>query len=218
MTRIHGTGVRPSGPQTFDSEAAPTTKKPAQSAAVATYEKALSKNKLKDVSADQATQLEAKFKRGSPKPENLAQGRVGVGVNGLVVGGELFVRTQGVYPGAKPKWQSAGKLGDAPAPKPDVKPNGGWSPKPKSLETRVQKTLTDRMELLSKPSAQLKGAELTKLKSAIASGELQPINATPKGLMGVGYTGYVSEGQLYVEKHAVRPGATQTFFKLGALE
>ncbi|MFZ5441220.1 MAG: hypothetical protein ACOZQL_14520 [Myxococcota bacterium] len=217
MPRIHGTGVRPTGPQTFDTEVAPAPKRRELSAAAATWEKALAKNKLKDVPADQAAQLEAKFQRGSPKPENLAAGRVGASVNGLVVGGELFVRTKSVFPGAKPKWQSAGKLADAPAPKPEVKTDGGWSPKPKSLEARVQKALADRMGLLSNPEFQLKGSELTKLKKAIANGELEAVNATPKGLAGVGYTGYVSDGLLIVEKRAVRPGAASTFHLLGPL-
>ncbi len=218
MSRIHGTGVRPSGPQTFDSDVAPAPKKQPATAAVATYEKALSKNKLKDVSADQASKLEAKFQSGSPKPENLAAGRVGAAVNGIVVGGELFVRTRGVFPGAKPKWQSAGALGAAPAPKPAVKPDGGWSPKTRSLESRVQKALSERMGLLNDPAFQLKGADLARLKKAIANGELQVVNATPKGLAGVGYTGYVADGSLVIEKRAVRPGAPSTFHLLGGIE
>lgn len=218
MPRIHGTGVRPSGPQTFDTDIAPKPKPQAKSAAIATYEKASSKGKLKDVSADQARQLEAKFERGSPKPENLAPGRAGASVNGIVVGGELFVRTKGVFPGAKPKWQSAGKLGDAPAPKPEVKPEPGWGPKPKSLESRVQKTLANRMGLMSNPDFQLKGTELAQVKKGIANGEFEKVNATPKGLAGVGYTGYVADNMLIVEKRAVRPGAPSSFYLLGPLE
>ena len=219
MPRIHGTGVRPSGPQTFDTDVAPKPKAQTKTAAIATYEKAASKNKLKDVSAEKATELEAKFQRGSPKPENLSAGRVGASVNGIVVGGELFVRTKGVFPGAKPKWQSAGKLGDAPAPsKPAVKPDAGWGPKPKSLESRVQKTLANRMGLMSNPDFQLKGAELAELKKGIANGEFQKVNATPKGLAGVGYTGYVADDMLVIEKRAVRPGAASSFFVLGPLE
>lgn len=219
MPRIHGTGVRPSGPQTFDTDVAPKPRAQPKTAAIATYEKALSKNKLKDVSADQAKTLEAKFQRGSPKSENLAPGRVGAAVNGIVVGGELFVRSKGVYPGAKPKWQSAGKLADAPAPKPEVnKPDGGWGPKPRSLEARAQKTLANRMGLLSNPDFQLKGTELAQVKKGIANGEFEKVNATPKGLAGVGYTGYVADNMLIVEKRAVRPGAPSSFYLLGPLE
>lgn len=219
MPRIHGTGVRPSGPQTFDTEVAPKPTPQAKSAAVATYEKAMSKNKLKDVPAGKAAELEAKFKRGSPKPENLAPGRVGAAVNGLVVGGELFVRSKGVYPGAKPTWQSAGKLADAPAPKPEVKkPEAGWGPRPASLEARAQKTLANRMGLTSNPDFQLKGADLARVKKGIANGEFEQVNATPKGLAGVGYTGYVADGMLVVEKRPVRPGAQSSFHLLGPLE
>lgn len=194
--------------------------KAATSAMSATFEAASAKNKLKDVTAAQAKSLETKFNGPSAKIENLSAGRVGAAINGLVVNGELFVRTKAVRPGATPKWMSAGPLKDAPKPKVDTdKPDkpGGWGPKPKSLEARAQKTLSQRMGLMSNPDFALKASELAEVKKGIANGDFQVVNATPKGLAGVGYTGYVAEGMLVVEKKGVHPGAKPTFYLLGPL-
>jgi hypothetical protein len=204
--------------QTFDLIDPPAPKKPAKTAAIATYEAAVRKDALKPVSADKAKALEAKFANDALKTENLSAGRVGASVLGAVVNGELFTRTKGVYPGAKPTWQSAGKLIDAPAPKPAPdRPSPGWGPKPKSVEARAQKTVADRMELTGNPDFQIKGAELAQVKKGIANGEFEVVNATPKGLAGAGFTGYVADGILIVEKRGVRPGAKSTFHLLGPL-
>lgn len=221
MPQVHGRGVRPSGPQTFDDRIndAPTPKRPAKTAAIATYEAAQKKGQLVEVSATKAKSLEAKFQADSSKAENLAPGRAGASAMGVVSNGELFVRTKGVYPGAKPTWKSAGKLKDAPAPKPEVaKPANGWGPKPKSLEARVQKTLQHRMAMLSNPNFALKADELAELKKGIKNGDFEVVNATPRGLAGVGYTGYVADNMLVVEKRGVRPGAQSTFHLLGPLD
>jgi hypothetical protein len=218
MPRIHGTGVRlDADPQRFDREVAPKPKKQAKTPALYTYEK--NANKLKPVSADAAKKLETAFQASSAKVENLSGGRAGASVMGLVQNGELFIRTKGVFPGAKPKWESAGKLQEPPAPKPNdgTRPSPGWGPKPKSLEARVQKTVAERMGLLSNPEFQLKGNELKEFKKGLANGEFQEVAATPKGLAGVGFKGYVAGDMLIVERRAVRPGATSTFHLLGPL-
>lgn len=224
VTRRHGMGVRtdvPPQPKPTRPEGNRTPKAP-PTAMEATYAAAM-KRGLTEVSASKAKSLEAQFNAGKAPTENLSQGRVGASINGMVVGGELFIRSKVVRPGVTPTWSSAGPL--KPAPKPDTGKTddvkgGGWGPKPKpaSLEARVQKTLSERMGLLSNPDFQLKGKELTELKKAIKDGEFQVVSATPKGLAGVGYTGYVSEGMLVVEKRAVRPGAPSTFHLLGPLE
>ncbi|MHB8876383.1 MAG: hypothetical protein ACYC8T_22040 [Myxococcaceae bacterium] len=143
---------------------------------------------------------------------------MGASIQGMVVDGELFVRTKAVRPGAEPKWSSAGPLKDAPAPKTEDTKPGGWAPKPKSLEARVQKLVTQRMELLSNPLFALKASELAQVKKGIANGDFQVVNATPKGLAGVGMTGYVADNMLIVEKRTVRPGAPSTFYLLGPLD
>ncbi len=218
MPRLHGTGVRtdyPTRPATPDV----ARPKPAkQSAMAATFEAASAKGKLKDVSPARAQALEAKFGSGSAKTENLSAGRVGASIQGMVVDGELFVRTKAVRPGAEPKWASAGAMKDAPAPAPaDVQAPRGWGPKPRSLEARVQKTVTERMGLLSNPDFALKADELREVKKGIANGDFKVVNATPKGLAGVGMTGYVADDMLIVEKRAVRPGAPSSFYLLGPL-
>lgn len=217
----HGMGVRTDYP----TPRVPPREDPARepkantSAMAATFEAASAKNKLKGVSTAQAKTLETKFNSSSAQTENLSAGRVGASITGMVVNGELFVRTKPVRPGATPKWMSAGPLEGAPKPKETDKPDkpNGWGPKPKSLESRAQKTLTERMGLLSNPDFALKASELAEVKKGIADGDFQVVNATPKGLAGVGFTGYVSEGMLVVEKKGVHPGAKSTFYLLGPL-
>lgn len=220
MPAIHGRGVRPDAlPQHFDRE---TVEKPAkQPKTAASYTYGKKANHLAPVSADVAKRLETAFNAKPSKAENLSGGRAGASIFGVVQNGELFIRTKGVYPGAKPTWQSAGKLQEPPAPKKkDVTtPNNGWGPgSTKSLEARVQKTVKDRMGLLSNPEFQLKPAELAEFKRDLAKGKYQEVAATPKGLAGVGYTGYVAGDMLIVERHSVRPGAKSTFHLLGPLE
>ncbi len=222
-TRHFGMGVRtdvptqPRAPKGAGDGAKPKAK---ASAMAKTYEAAAAKNKLVEVSPAKAKALEAKFNSGSAKTENLAAGRVGASIQGMVVDGELFVRTKGVFPGATPKWASAGSLKDAPKPAVDdtTRPGGGWGPKPKSLEARVQKVVAERMGLLSNPTFALKGAELAQVKKGIANGDFEVVSATPKGLTGVGYKGYVADGMLIVEKKAVAPGAKPTFYLLGPVD
>jgi hypothetical protein len=192
---------------------------PRTSALRAAFDAAVRKGALKDVSPAEAKALEKAFNAAGAKTEDLSGGRVGASIRGMVVDGELFVRTKAVRPGAAPKWASAGALGHAPQPKTDeVKPGGGWSPKPKSLEARVQKAVAQRLNLLSNPAFQLKASEVAELKRSVAKGEVQTISATPKGLVGVGLTGYVAGDMLIVEKRAVRPGAASTFHLLGPLD
>lgn len=218
----HDRGVRTDYPEPRTPKAdVAQPKKPAaeKSAMAVTFEAASRRDALKEVSAAKAKALEAKFNAPGAKTENLSAGRVGASIQGLVVDGELFVRTKAVRPGATPKWSSAGPLKDAPAPKADdVEKPKGWGPKPKSLEARVQAAVGQRMGLLSRPEFQLKASEVAELKQAIAKGEVQTVNATPKGLAGVGLTGYVAGDMLIVEKRAVRPGATSTFHLFGPMD
>lgn len=224
VTRRHGMGVRldvPPQPKPTRPEGG-RTPKAAPSAMEATYTAAM-KRGLTEVSASKAKSLEAQFNAGKAPTENLSQGRVGASINGMVVGGELFIRSKAVRPGVSPTWSSAGPLKAAPNPdagKTDEVKGGGWGPKPKgpSLEARVQKTLSERMGLLSNPDFQLKGKDLAELKKAIKDGEVQTVNATPKGLAGVGYTGHVAGDMLIIEKRAVRPGAASTFHMLGPID
>lgn len=221
LSRRHGMGVRTDSPLPRVSQHEAPGPKPKTSAMAATFKAASAKNQLVDVTAAQAKALETKFNSGSAKTENLSAGRVGVSLQGMVVKGELFVRTKVVRPGATPKWASAGPLKSAPKPKlPDGVQPGGWGPRPKpaSLEARVQKTLGERMSLMSNPDFALKASELAKVKKGIANGDFQVVSATPKGLTGVGYTGYVSDDMLIVEKKGVYPGAKSTFYLLGPLD
>lgn len=221
MPNVHGRGALPIGPQTFEPVEPAAPKKPTKSRAIATYEAAVKKDSLKAVPAAEAKALEAKFAKGGLKTENLAPGRAGASILGTVVKGELFARTKGSFRGAAPTWQSAGQLLDAPKPKPAPEaPAPGWGPRPKSLEARAQKTVAARMNMIG-PEFQLKGAELAEVKRAIANGELQAVNATPKGLAGAGYTGYVGGDMLVVERRSGRPmnGAPpkSAFYLLGPL-
>jgi hypothetical protein len=139
----------------------------------------------------------------------------------MVVGGELGVRTKAVRPGTTPTWKSAGPLKDAPKPKVNDTAGPaapGWGPKPKSLEAKVQKTVADRMNLMSNPDFALKPAELAEVKKGIANGDFKVVNASPRGLAGVALTGYVADNMLIVEKKAVRPGAQSTFYLLGPMD
>ncbi len=219
-TRTHGMGVRtdyPTTPRAPTHDVAPKPKPATKSAALSTYEAASAKGKLVDVSAAKAKSLETKFKADGAKVEDLSGGRVGASIKGLVVDGELFVRTAVVRPGATPKWVSAGALKE---PKTNDTASPGWGPKPpkkQNLEALVQKTVKDRMGLLSNPDFALKGKELATVKKAIANGDFQVVSATPKGLAGVGMTGYVADGMLIVEKRTVRPGAPSTFYLMGPL-
>lgn len=221
-TRLtHGLGVRTDSPTSPPSprEVSPRTPKASTSAMAATFEAASSKSKLKAVSTAQAKALETRFNGASAKTENLSAGRVGASIQGMVVNGELFVRTKAVRPGAAPAWASAGPLKEAPKPKPkpETTSPGGWAPKPGSLEARVQKLVGERMGMMSHPDFALKGSEATEMKKAIANGDFQVVNASPKGLAGVALTGYVQDNILIVEKKAVAPGAKSTFFYLGAI-
>lgn len=225
VTRRHGMGVRtdvPPQPKPTRPEGNRTPKTP-PSAMAATWAAAMKRDSLTPVSASKAKSLEAQFNAGKAPTENLSQGRVGASINGMVVGNELFIRSKAVRPGVTPTWMSAGPLKPAPNPnagKTDDVKGGGWSPKPKpaSLESRVQKTLSERMGLLSNPDFQLKGKDLAELKQAIKNGEVQTVSATPKGLAGVGYTGHVAGDMLIIEKRAVRPGAASTFHMLGPID
>lgn len=219
MPQVHGRGVRlDADPQRFDREVAPKPKKQPKTQALFTYEKNASK--LKAVSADAAKKLETAYQANTSKAENLSGGRAGASVLGLVQNGELFIRTKGVFPGAKPRWESAGKLMDLPAPKPKTDgPKPAWGPKPKSLESRVQKAVAERMELTSNPEFEIKGADLKELKKRIANGEFQEVAATPRGLAGAGFKGYVADDMLVVEKTRRGPGgSTSTFHLLGPLD
>ena len=202
--RRHGRGVRTDYPETVvpESDVAPA---PASASAMkAAYDAAVAKNKLENVSAAKAKALEKSFNKASAVTENLSGGRVGASIQGMVVDGELFVRTKTVRPGTTPKWQSAGPMKKAP--------------KPAALEARVKKVVAERMGLMSNPDFALKASELAEVKKGIADGEFKVVNATPTGLLGVGYTGYVTGNMLIVEKRAVRPGAKSTFFLLGPID
>lgn len=227
LTGRRGLGVRtdvPPRPAISPRQDPGARPPPALSSMGATFEAASAGGTLKEVSAAKARALEAKFTGGAHATENLSAGRVGASIMGMVVDGELFVRTKAVRPGVTPKWQAAGSLqaADAPQPKPrarteDAAKPEGWGPKPKSLEARVQQVVAERMGLMSNPDFALKGSELREFKKAIAAGEVQQVNASPRGLAGVSLTGYVAENMLIVEKKAVRPGATSQFFILGPL-
>lgn len=93
----------------------------------------------------------------------------------------------------------------------------GWGPKPKSLEARVQKVVAERMGMMSHPGMALNATEAAGLKKAIADGEFQKVDATPRGLAGASLTGYVQDNVLIVEKKAVAPGAKPSFFYLGPI-
>ncbi|MEW5741309.1 MAG: hypothetical protein AB1938_20470 [Myxococcota bacterium] len=176
LNRTYSRGVRTDYPEPRTPKADVAAPKPAaKSAMTVTFEAAPTTGALKDVSAAKATSLEQAFNAPGAKTENLSAGRVGASIQGLVVDGELFVRTKAVRPGATPKWASAGPLKDAKLPKADdvAKPKG-WGTKPKSLEARVQKTVAERMGLLSRPEFQLKASEVAELKQSIAKGECRP--------------------------------------------
>ncbi|MDP1825499.1 MAG: hypothetical protein Q8L48_19730 [Archangium sp.] len=118
------------------------------------------------------------------------------------------VRTDVPTPAPKPKKPKA----------PQTAPAAGWGPKPKSLEARVQKVVAERMGMMASPAMALSPAETAGMKKAIADGEFQVVNASPKGLAGVALTGYVQDNVLIVEKKAVAPGARPAFFYLGAFK
>lgn len=181
------------------------------------FEAASRANKFQEVSPAKAKSLETQFNDGSAKTEDLSGGRVGASIQGMVLKGELFVRTKAVRPGVSPKWASAGAVKGGAQPKASETAPAAWGPKPKSLEARVQKVVAERMGMMSHPDMALNATETAGMKKAIADGEFQKVSASPKGLAGVALTGYVQDNILIVEKKAVAPGAKPAFFYLGPI-
>lgn len=209
--RLHGTGALPIGPQTFDDETPAKPKKAPLTRGQFTYSKQV--NKLKPVTAAQAKALEAKY-QGGTKAENLRPGNAGSSVLGIVQKGELFVRVRGTGPNATTKWSSAGKLLELPKAKPKT-PVAPKPPKPAKLEDRVQKFVGQRLELFNDPTFQLNATEVAELKQGITAGKYTVVTATPKGLAGSAFTGYVEGDMLVVERK--RAGRPSTFHVLGPI-
>lgn len=222
-----GLGVRtdvptPAAPR---SEPSPSPRAPA-SAALTTYEAAQRGGALKPVSAARARALEKQFSGGSAQVEDLSRGRVGASTHGMVVKGELFVRTAVVRPGAVAKWESAGRLQTTDT-RPEVQP-GGWAPKPSdgrgAEAVKVRRLVEQSMSLLT-PDFEVSGAEATKLRKTIADSGATAIDATPRGLAGASLKAYaVSQPDdpsgtkyVFVEKSAVRPGAKPSLYYVGPL-
>jgi hypothetical protein len=219
MIRRPRPGVRTDVPTPRNPEVRPAQpREQLASPILHTYLTALERGTLKSVSAAKARSLEATFRSGSATTEALSRGRVGASVTGMSVDGALFVRTSAVRPGAPPTWQAAGSLRESSYRTPEGARYPGWTPSPRTTDAQVRRAVRSRLDSLSTPETALRGRELTAVKARIARGDARPVDATPRGLMGMKYTAYVIDGALIVEKRAVRPGATPSFHTLGGLE